>query len=76
MTQLAAPVIDGQGFLSRELDGVLPPAEVSTAIAQATQEVGMFQLVNHGIDEGLVRRLEVRRQAGWREQGKADRRLP
>lgn len=52
------PVVDGRRFLAAGKD-VLPPQEVAERIAQAGKQYGAFQLVNHGVDEDLIQRLQV-----------------
>lgn len=48
-----APTIDAQGFLAAERHGPVP-LEVARAIAEAGQEAGCFQLVNHGVSLQLL----------------------
>lgn len=61
-----APVIDGRGFLARNRNEELPPLEVAEAIAEAGKAYGSFQLINHGVEQKLIERMQVR--PGWRQQ--------
>jgi hypothetical protein len=53
------PVIDGHGFLAADKSDAHPPADVAKLIAEAGQTVGSFQLINHGVDQEVIGRLQV-----------------
>lgn len=57
------PVIDAQCLLAPGNAGRPPPPAVAAAIAAAAARWGFFQLVNHGSDAALLRRMVAAMEA-------------
>eukprot|EP00887_Chlorella_sp_A99_P004141 scaffold23.g4141.t1 len=57
------PVIDGRRFLATENADTPPPPAVCAEVGAACKAWGTFQLVNHGVDEALLARMDAAMQA-------------